>query len=270
LSAPPDIFAPEFPPDVGWINVPFVRMSTLIGRGVPLVWFWDCASLNSLRSLPYLREWHSRYQEAGLRVIGVHSPQFDFGARRDVVEDAVRRLQIPFAVALDSDFEIWRLYGNEVWPALYLWDRRAVLRYNHAAEGEYQGIELGIQELLQEIDPELELPTLMAPLRPTDAPDAFVRAPTPHRYLEEDRSARDVAAGDELAIRYQAAGAFAVLDGAGEVEVLLDGTPLRTVTLEGPRLYELVDSGAHEQHELRLRFMTDARAYAFSFAPGPA
>ena len=270
MSAPPEIFAPEFPPDVDWINAPFVRMSTLIGRGVPLVWFWDCASLNSLRALPYVCEWDRRYRDAGLRVIGVHSPQFDFGARREVVEAAVRRLEIPFPVALDSEYEIWRLYGNEVWPSVYLWDRRGVLRYNHAAEGEYQAIELGIQELVREIEPELELPTLMAPLRATDAPDALVRAPTPHRYLEEDRSARDVAAGDELAIRYQAAGAFAVLDGEGEVEVLLDGRPLRMVQLEGPRLYELVDSGAHEQHELRLRFGGDARAYAFSFAPGPA
>ena len=82
-------------------------------------------SLNALRALPYLQEWHRRYENAGLRVIGVHSPQFEFARHPELVADAVHRLGIEFAVALDPDFEIWRLYGNEVWPALYLWDRRA-------------------------------------------------------------------------------------------------------------------------------------------------
>jgi hypothetical protein len=245
-------------------------MSTLLGRNVPLVWFWDCSSLNSLRALPYVREWHRRYWASGLRVIGVHSPQFDFGRRRDVVEAAVQRDQIPFPVALDSSYEIWKLYGNEMWPALYLGDRRGILRYYHFGEGAYEETELAIQGLLREIDGELELPRPMTPLRETDHPNALVRAPTPHRYLREDRSPHTVAGGDELSIRYQGAAATAVLDGEGEVELLVDGVPASTMTLEGPRLYELIDSAQHEEHELTLRFRDEARAYAFSFAPGPA
>jgi hypothetical protein len=265
-----EIFVPEIPSGIECINVPFIRMSTLLGRNITLVWFWDCCSLNSVRALPYLREWHLRYADAGLRVLGVHSPQFDFGKRREVVEAVMRRHEITFAVALDPTYEIWRLYGNEVWPALYLWDRRGVLRYYHFGEGAYQETEQAIQELLQEIDPEVELPEPMAPLRDTDRSGALVRAPTPHRYLEDDRSPRPVAAGEELSIRYEGATAAAVLDGEGEVELSIDGKPARMLILEGPGLYELVESAQHEQHELRLRFRDDARAYAFSFAAGPA
>lgn len=264
-----DIPIPEFPPTTEWLNTSFVRASTLLGRGAPLVWFWDSCSLNALRALPYLLEWHRRYAAMGLRVIGVHSPQFDFGKDPAVVEESVRRLEIPFAVALDPSYEIWRLYGNEVWPALYLWDRRGLLRHYHFGEGEYEETETAIQELLREIDDEIELPPVMNPLRATDRANALVRAPTPHQYLEEDRSPRPVGAGDELAIRYQAATATAVLDGTGEVEVILDGEPTGRVRLEGPRLYELVDSPEHEQHELKLKFLDEARAYAFSFAAGP-
>jgi hypothetical protein len=264
-----DIAIPELPAGVEWLNTPFLRVSTLLGRSVPLVWFWDYCSLNALRSLPYLQEWHRRYGPLGLKAIGVHSPQFDFGRQRSLVEGAVARLGIEFAVALDPAYETWRLYGNEVWPALYLWDRRGVLRYYHFGEGEYDETERAIRELLQEIDHELELPDLMGPLRETDRPGALVQAPTPHTYLEDDRSARPVAAGDELSIAYEAATAAAVLDGQGDVEVALDGEPLHTITLEGPRLYELFDSPKHERHELTLRFRGEARAYAFSFAPGP-
>jgi hypothetical protein len=265
-----DIPAPEFPERTEWLNVPFLRMSTLMGRNVALVWFWDCSSLNSLRALPYLKEWHRRYERSGLKAIGVHSPQFDFGRERAVVDGAVQKYDIEFAVALDPEYEIWRLYGNEVWPALYLWDRRGVLRYYHFGEGAYQEAESAIGELLLEIDDQVELPEPMAPLRNTDRDGALVQVPTPHHYLEDDRSGRAIAPGEELAVRYEGASAAAVLDGEGDLELELDGKPLRTISLNGPGLYTLVDSPVHEQHELRLRFRDEARAYVFSFAPGIA
>ena len=265
-----EISAPDFPSDLVWFNAPFVRMGTLLGANAPLVWFWDMASVNSLRALPYLLEWHRRYEPFGLRVIGVHSPQFDFGHDPDTVRRAVERLDISFPVASDSDYEVWRLYGNEVWPALYLWDRKGVLRHYHFGEGMYRQSEEAIGEVLHEIDAEADVPPPMRPLRPTDAPGALVKPPTPHTYLNHDRSARDVAAGDRLRIGYAAAGAAVVLDGTGEVDVLLDDAWIRTLELDGPGLYELLDTGTHEQHELALEFKTSARAYAFSFIPGPA
>jgi hypothetical protein len=79
-----------------------------------------------------------------------------------------------------------------------------------------------------------------------------------------------VAAGEDLTVRYAGAGAAAVLDGRGAVEVHLDGQRLRTIMLEGPRLYELTEHAGHGEHELALVFRAPARAYAFSFAPGPA
>jgi AhpC/TSA family len=265
-----DIAIPEFPPDLEWINARIVRLGTLLGRHVVLVWFWDYSSLNSLRALPYIQEWDRRYADRGLRVFGVHSPQFDFGARRDLVEAAVERLGIEFAVAPDSDYAVWKAYGNEVWPALYLWDRRGVLRYYHFAEGAYEETERAIQELLLEIDDELELPEPVSPVRETDAAGALVHPPTAHTYLEPDRTGRAVEEGERLTIRYAGAAAAAVLDGRGDVEVLVDDERVRTLSLDGPRLYELVAHAGHSEHDLALVFNAPAAAYAFSFAPGVA
>jgi hypothetical protein len=245
-------------------------MSTLLGSSIPLVWFWDFCSLNSLRSLPYIQEWHRRYSEHGLKVIGVHSPQFAFGESNPLVADAIAQLGIEFAVALDPDYAIWKLYGNEVWPALYLWDRRGVLRRHHFGEGGYDETEAAIQELLREIDGTLELPDPMPPIRRTDRPGALVRTPTPHTYLEDDRSGRLVRSGDDMVIRYQGATAAAVLEGGGRVDVIVDGKRRRTLQLDRPRLYKLMESGQHEEHELKLFFRDDSLVYAFSFAPGPA
>jgi hypothetical protein len=252
------------------LNAPFVHVSTLLSRNAVLVWFWDCASLNSLRALSYLNEWDRRYAPLGLEVVGIHSPQFDFGHRRPVVEQALARLGIRFPVALDSSFEVWRLYGNEVWPALYLADRRGLLRWYHFGEGAYSETEHAIHEVLREIEVDVELPQPLEPLRETDRPHALVHVPTPHRYLEEDRAAREVHPGEELVVRYQGATAAAVLDGRGPVEVLVDGRALGAIELDGPRLYEVAQSEVHAERELRLRFRCEALAYAFSFAAGPA
>lgn len=269
-DAQTDIYAPEFPPSATWINAAFIRMGTLLGRNAALVWFWDYTNLNSIRALPYVREWHQRYAPHGLKVIGVHSPQFEFGKDPQRVEEAAARLDVPFAIAADGDYAIWRLYGNEVWPALYLWDRTGTLRHHHFAEGAYRETELAIQMALVEIDPDLDLPEPMLPLRPTDVPGALVEPPTPHQYLEPDRSGRAVRAGDQLSVRYGGAGAAAVLDGEGGVDVLLNGEWIRTLELDGPRLYDIVNTSHHQRHELTLMFAAPAVAYAFSFAPGPA
>ena len=63
-----EIYAPEFPPGMEWLNVAFLRMNTLMGRGAVLVEFWDFARVNSLRSMPFLMGWHARY--AGLPARG--------------------------------------------------------------------------------------------------------------------------------------------------------------------------------------------------------
>ena len=264
------IAIPEFPTQTEWINADFLRIGTLLGQHAILVWFWDYTSLNSLRSLPYLKEWDRRYREAGLRVIGVHSPQFEFGHQREHVERAVERLGVEFPVAHDHDFVIWRLYGTEVWPSLYLWDRTGALRHYHFAEGAYEETERAIGELLREIDPEVELPEPMGPVRATDRPGAKVVPPTPHRYMSEERSARALETGNELSVSYEGAGAAAVLDGTGRVDLVVDGEPLRTIDLDGPRLYELVSGESHEQHVITLRFRDEALAYLFSFEPAPA
>ena len=73
MRTPPgtDLTAPEFPPGLPWLNVAFLRMDKQMGRNAVLVEFWDFARVNSLRTLPYLKAWHERYGDLGLRVVTV-------------------------------------------------------------------------------------------------------------------------------------------------------------------------------------------------------
>jgi thiol-disulfide isomerase/thioredoxin len=134
---------------IGWLNSsPFTRKS-LRGK-VALVDFWTYTCINSIRPLPYLKNWNAKYKDAGLVVLGVHTPEFSFEHEPINVENAVHSLNVTFPVVIDSDYRIWRSFGNQYWPAQYLVDAKGRIRYHHFGEGDYSDIERAIQELLEE------------------------------------------------------------------------------------------------------------------------
>jgi thiol-disulfide isomerase/thioredoxin len=134
---------------IGWLNSTPLNRKSLRGR-VVLVDFWTYTCINSLRPLPYARGWAAKYKDAGLVVIGVHTPEFSFEKERSNVEAAVRDLKVTYPVAIDSNYRIWQAFNNEYWPAQYLIDGKGRIRYHHFGEGDYADFERVIQELLRE------------------------------------------------------------------------------------------------------------------------
>jgi thiol-disulfide isomerase/thioredoxin len=140
---------PDLDGAIGWLNSDPLSRKSLRGK-VVLVNFWTYTCINSLRPLPYVKTWAAKYKDAGLVVIGVHTPEFSFEHEPRNVENAVRTLHITFPVAIDSKTRIWQSFNNQAWPAQYLVDARGRLRYHHFGEGDYGEIERVIQELLKE------------------------------------------------------------------------------------------------------------------------
>jgi cytochrome c biogenesis protein CcdA/thiol-disulfide isomerase/thioredoxin len=134
---------------VAWLNSPPLTTDGLKGK-VVLIDFWTYSCINCLRSIPYVRDWAERYSDKGLVVIGVHTPEFAFEKNLDNVKQAVLDLKIGYPVALDSDYAIWRGFNNQYWPAHYLIDAQGRVRHHHFGEGDYEGSERAIQQLLAE------------------------------------------------------------------------------------------------------------------------
>jgi thiol-disulfide isomerase/thioredoxin len=132
-----------------WINSDPLTPASLGGK-VVLVQFWTYSCINWRRTLPYLRAWSERYGDRGLTLVGVHSPEFEFEKDAANVREAVRDLRIAFPVAVDSGWAIWRKFGNDSWPALYLFDGQGHIRHHRAGEGEYERVEALLRQLLQE------------------------------------------------------------------------------------------------------------------------
>ncbi|TPM28294.1 cytochrome c biogenesis protein DipZ [Mesorhizobium sp. B2-3-4] len=134
---------------VEWINSPPLTAEALKGK-VVLVDFWTYSCINCLRSIPYVKAWAEKYRDQGLVVIGVHSPEFAFEKVPANVRKAVSDLNVGYPVAIDNDYAIWRAFRNEYWPAHYFIDARGQIRHHHFGEGDYDGSERIIQQLLAE------------------------------------------------------------------------------------------------------------------------
>jgi cytochrome c biogenesis protein CcdA/thiol-disulfide isomerase/thioredoxin len=140
---------PELNGAVAWLNSPPLTREQLRGK-VVVIDFWTYSCINCLRALPYVEGWAAKYKDAGLVVIGVHTPEFAFEKERSNVEQAVRDLKIAYPVAIDSNYKIWQAFNNEYWPAHYFIDGKGRIRHHHFGEGEYDESERIIQELLKE------------------------------------------------------------------------------------------------------------------------
>jgi thiol-disulfide isomerase/thioredoxin len=135
-------------------HAPF-KLSDLRGK-VVLVDFWEYTCINCIRTFPYLRRWDQLYRPLGLIIVGVHTPEFEFGKNPERVADAAKRFGFEFPIAIDSDYKIWYAFHNEGWPADYLIDKNGNIAYTHLGEGEYGYFEQKIQELLKQANPALD------------------------------------------------------------------------------------------------------------------
>jgi hypothetical protein len=203
-------------------------------------------------------------------VIGVQTPRFPFGSDPEAAAAGLSRLGVELPVAIDADRDLWAAYGCEGWPSLFLWSLGGALAWAHFGEGEYLATEIAIQEELREIDALRQLPEPMAPLRPTDSPGARVIAPSAEVFPGGSWEQAWTATDDDpaLALDYQAGGAFATVEGDGELEVELDGEWLAPIAIAGASLYPLAEHPRHEAHSLVLRPTPGLRVWSVSFSAG--
>ncbi len=293
--------APEFTGIVDWLNTPGEAPLTLAGlqsQGeVVLVDFWTYSCINCQRTLPYLTAWDAAYRDAGLTIVGVHSPEFAFEREVDNVAQRAADFGVEYPIAIDNDFATWRAYSQRYWPAHYLIDKSGTVRQVHYGEGAYAETEALIRELLAEGGPAPAVASAPA----TAAPNA---ARTRETYLGYDRArgyshevARDAAtvytqappAGDDgqdqvtlagtwtvlderidagpdasLTLDYSAAKVFLVLGGQGTATVTEDGSTVEVPVSGAPTLYEL-RSGDPGRSQLTVALDEGMSAYAFTF-----
>lgn len=174
-----------------WINTTPLDINKLTGK-VVLIDFWTYSCINCIRTLPYLKDWYSKYHDKGLVIIGVHSPEFEFEKNFSNVKNAVEKDGILYPIALDNQFSTWQNYQNRYWPAHYLIDKNGYVVYQHFGEGEYDVTENNIRYLLGmkwAKTSSQELP----PRNINETPETYLGTARADRYSSPEKILEDIA-----------------------------------------------------------------------------
>jgi cytochrome c biogenesis protein CcdA/thiol-disulfide isomerase/thioredoxin len=160
--------APDLKGITAWLNTPGdkpVDLRALRGK-VVLIDFWAYSCINCQRAIPHVEGWYKAYRDSGFEVIGVHTPEYAFEKVTGNVEKGAADLGITYPVALDNGYSTWTNYRNRYWPAEYLIDSQGIVRHLKFGEGDYDGTEKLVRQLLTAARPGVSLPP------PVGGPDA--------------------------------------------------------------------------------------------------
>jgi len=287
--------APEWQVSNDWINSNPLRLSDLRGK-VVLIDFWTYSCINCLRTIPYLNKWYSQYEDRGLVIVGIHTPEFGFEGNRVNVDDAVKRFGITFPVAQDNNFATWKRYENFAWPGFYLIDQQGRIVFTRYGEGEYDRTENRIRQLLG-IDGEVaqedgaDLSRVRTPemyfgteheshqsvrQKPGAGPKTYeipralgnIEFALSGTWARTAECASLVSDNGAIALRFNAAKVHLVAGSAAPTELIVrvDGGTPRRVPVERPQLYTLYDGTDYGEHTLEIEVpMRGFDAYSFTF-----
>jgi thiol-disulfide isomerase/thioredoxin len=138
---------PEFEGISAWLNSGPLAIANLKGS-VVLIQFWTLGCINCQRTLPYITGWHRQYAAQGLKVVGIHTPEFAYERDLNNIKKAIQQHKITYSVPVDNAYKTWNAYSNQYWPHLFLADRQGIVRYDHIGEGAYDTTEQTIRKLL--------------------------------------------------------------------------------------------------------------------------
>ena len=161
-----------------WFNGEPVIVSALQGS-VLFLFFWEYSCPQSLRFLPYVKEWSRKYSDAGLVTVGIHTPRFGFAKDPEGIQKAMTRLGISFPFAMDNEGFIAASYGIRSLPAGVIIDKYGYIRALVSTDGAFMAAERLLQGYVYDIGLIDELPTLMDPIREIDREGAVAYHATP-------------------------------------------------------------------------------------------
>lgn len=296
--------APEIRGIESWLNTPDgagVELADLRGK-VVLIDFWAYSCINCQRSIPHVVAWDEAYRDAGLQVIGIHSPEYAFEKDAGNVAAGAEDFGITYPVALDNSLSTWTAYRNRYWPAHYLIDATGTVRHISFGEGNYAATEKMIRELLEDADPGIVLPSATDVADDTPESGSTTRetflgsgkdvnfaGPDPYRAGEgtytfpadqaQDTFALDGAwrvetqfatpsgeSGAGIRLHYRASEVRMVMAGSGQVQVTDASGAQSSIEVSGtPRSYEVAAPGEGREGTLTVEVDPGVEVYSFTF-----
>ena len=293
--------APDIKGIDGWLNTPGgapVDLKSLRGK-VVLIDFWAYSCINCQRAIPHVTDWYDKYKDAGLQVIGVHSPEYAFEKVQSNVVSGAADLGITYPIALDNNLSTWTNYRNRYWPAEYLIDANGTVRHIKFGEGDYDVTETLIRQLLLDANPDIELP---APSESVDTTPTSGQTPETYfgvgkmvnyggtdvydegtadfnypadladdsfayrgRWKLDYQGATAESDNSTIALKYKAKNVYIVAGGEGTVTVTRDGKTTTVPIIGPPQSRQIVADNEVKRGQVEVRLSKGLQAFSFTY-----
>jgi len=132
--------APELRDVQTWINSEPLSLERLRGQVVALH-FWTFGCINCIHNYPSYKNWYEEFSGKGLTIVGVHTPETEGEKVVDTIRRRARENGLAFPIAVDGELRNWQAWSNNIWPAVYLIDKKGHVRYWWYGELNWQGAE---------------------------------------------------------------------------------------------------------------------------------
>ena len=135
----------------GWLGSEVSSLEELRGS-VVVVEFWTFGCYNCKNRIPYNQDLYAKYQDQGLEIVGIHSPEFAYEREVANIEEAMIELGVTWPVVLDTERQTFRAWQGRpaYWPRTYVLDRQGRVRFDHIGEGAYEELDEVVGYLLTE------------------------------------------------------------------------------------------------------------------------
>ncbi|MEP6755017.1 MAG: thioredoxin-like domain-containing protein [Chthonomonadales bacterium] len=139
--------APEFNPNLEWLNTDRPLTLKEFKGKVVILDFWTYGCINCMHIIPDLKKLERKYGSS-LVVIGVHSAKFANEKESGNILNAILQHDIEHPVVNDKDFLTWRAYGVDAWPTVFLIDPDGRVVGYKSGEGVYEPFDAAIAKLI--------------------------------------------------------------------------------------------------------------------------
>jgi DNA-binding beta-propeller fold protein YncE len=148
IDVPQRTRAPELDGGVAWLNTSAsLHLHDLRGK-VVILDFWTLCCINCIHVLPDLARLERKYPNQ-LAVIGVHSAKFENERSTESIRKAILRYEISHPVVNDANMKIWRAYGANSWPTLWVVDPEGYLVGSGSGEGLGETLDKLVAQLIK-------------------------------------------------------------------------------------------------------------------------
>jgi hypothetical protein len=140
-----------------WLNGgPLTRDS--LAHHPTVLYVWSDTDPLSLEMMQQVQGWQMAYGRYGVRVIGIHAPDFAFAANPAVATSVVRRMHLTFPIALDPEYNLrGKLGGREERPRVIVADASGRVLVDRGADGGDEA-DRALRDQVRLLHPEIAFP----------------------------------------------------------------------------------------------------------------